>query len=160
MRARHATFRKLFAMTILRWLLPCAVLLAGGAVAIQGAQAQDLLPGSGSAEESSAQKAPASQADLYGRETPRSLASALVAAFANGDYDRAAHYLEPAADQQPSARDTRPALAQRLQQQLDRSGSLLPFPALSSESAGATDDGLPIDQERMDPSGPATASCR
>ena len=85
-------------------------------------------------------------ADPYGRESPRSLVVGLVAAFASGDAGRITHFLEVPGDavgQAPAA------LAQRLQRQLDTSGSLQPYAALSNDSSGATDDGLALDEERV-----------
>ena len=135
---------------MLRWLRLGTFLLGAGAL-VQLAQAQDVLPGSAATEESAIQAAAIPQPDPYGRETPRSLASGLVSAFASGNYDRAAHYLEPPAQpkRKTASPDNRPELAQRLHQLLDSSGSLLPFASLSNESAGAMDDGLPPDQERI-----------
>lgn len=100
--------------------------------------AQGLLPGSASES--------ISAADPFGRETPRSLATQLVNAFASGDYTRAAQYLELAPG---LSGDRRAKLAIRLQQQLDRRGSLVPFVALSNDPAGVIDDGLAMDQERI-----------
>ncbi len=102
--------------------------------------AQGLLPGSSNAGE------PIALADPFSRETPRSLATQLVSAFASGDYARAAQYLELAPG---LSIDRRAKLAIRLQQQLDRRGSLQPFVALSNDPAGIIDDGLPLDQERI-----------
>lgn len=87
--------------------------------------------------------------DPYGRETPRSLASGLVGAFASGDYRRAAQYLEFIPGPKAPDLETRAELAQQLQRKLDSSGSLLPFASLSSEPAGVTNDGLSIDEERL-----------
>ena len=101
--------------------------------------AQSLLPGSGATESIPA-------ADPFARETPRSLATQLVNAFASGDYTRAAQYLELAPG---LSGDRRAKLAIRLQQQLDRRGSLVPFVALSNDPAGVIDDGLAMDQERI-----------
>ena len=89
---------------------------------------------------------PLSVADPFSRETPRDLATQLMKAFADGDYARAAEYLEFSSTL-PAER--RVNAAKNLQQQLDRRGSLQPFAALSNDPAGATDDGLPIDQERI-----------
>ncbi len=135
---------------MLRWLQLSAFLLGAGAL-VQLAQAQNVLPGSATTEESAIEAADTPQPDRYGRETPRSLASRLVGAFASGNYDRAAHYLEPPSQPKGKAAspDNRPELAQRLQQLLDSSGSLLPFGSLSNESTGTRDDGLPPDQERI-----------
>ena len=85
-------------------------------------------------------------ADPYGRESPRSLVVGLVAAFASGDAERVTHYLETP---RGATVATQSNLARRLQQQLDTSGSLLPFAALSNDSDGMKDDGLPKDEERV-----------
>lgn len=120
----------------------CAALIAAGA---QTAFAQGGLPGvSGGGGETADQKAAAAK-DLFGRDTPRGLASSLVAAFGASDYERAANYLEPV----KIGREDGASLARMLQQQLDQGGSLLPFAALSKDPAGAVDDGLPVDQERI-----------
>jgi len=102
--------------------------------------AQSLLPGSAGAGE------PISTVDPFSRETPRSLATQMVNAFASGDYARAAHYIELAPG---LSSERRAKSAIRLQQQLDRRGALQPFVALSNDPAGVIDDGLPIDQERI-----------
>ena len=134
--------------TMLKVLLLSAALLLSG-LADRSAQAQGIFPGSAATEESPVLNAPATTPDPYGRESPRSLASNLVGAFASGDYRRAARYLEFI----PGAKDADPdalaELAQQLQRKLDSSGSLLPFASLSNESAGLTNDGLPLDQERV-----------
>ncbi len=85
--------------------------------------------------------------DPLGRETPRSLATQLVDAFASGNYERASGYLETRDKNQGA--DQRADLALRLQQQLDRSGSLQPFATLSNDARGNQSDGLPVDQERI-----------
>lgn len=106
--------------------------------------AQTALPGtSGNGE--SAEKAAAAKPDLYGRDSPRGLATGLLAAFGAGDYERAANYLENVR----IGRNDGAALARLLQQKLDQGGSLLPFAALSKEPGGTIDDGLPADQERI-----------
>lgn len=124
-------------------------LLLAAHLALQGAQAQGLLPGSSNGAESAEQKASAAQPDPYGRETPRSLVSGLLAAFAAGDYERAAQFLEPTDDQKAAGRSASAQLARRLQHRLDNGGSLFPFAKLSREPAGENDDGLPLDEERL-----------
>ena len=118
-------------------LLLLALLLCSGARGQAVAQGTD-----------NAAAVPATE-DPYGRETPRGLATGLVRAFASGDYRRAAHYLEPPAGERASTPERLAELAQELQRRLDSSGTLVPFPSLSSESEGETNDGLPIDQERI-----------
>lgn len=128
-------------------LLGVVLLITG--VPAQTVWAQEGLPGSASSKESAVLNAPTAAPDPYGRETPRSLASGLVGAFASGDYRRAAQYLESTAGPKAPDLETRAELAQQLQRKLDSSGSLLPFSILSNESAGVVDDGLPIDEERL-----------
>lgn len=134
--------------TMLRIGLLGVVLLIA-CVPAQTVWAQEGLPGSASSKESAALNVPTAAPDPYGRETPRSLASGLVGAFASGDYRRAAQYLEPTAGPKTPDLETRAELAQQLQRKLDSGGSLLPFSILSNESAGVVDDGLPIDEERL-----------
>ena len=126
------------------WLM-FATLLLSALLLTEPASAQGLL--SGSAEESS--NPVATQTDAYGRDTPRGLATGLIAAFAGADYARAAVYLEKIASDNSRDIDAREAKARLLQQKLDRSGSLLPFAALSNDAAGASDDGLALDQEQI-----------
>lgn len=145
---RTKDLRFAFLATVARWLVLCAVLLTSG-FAVSGAHAQGPLPGVASGEESAEQKAAAAKPDPYGRDSPRGLASGLVAAFASGDYGRAAQYLEPAAGQKTTDPDARSALAKKLQRQLDSGGTLLPFPALSNAPDGALDDSLAVDEERI-----------
>ena len=114
------------------------VLLVTGFLGTASVHAQILAP----AEKTSAEKA-ATAADPYPRSTPRALATGLVAAFAVGDYDRAAHYLEGDDSKRKAS------LARQLHQLLDSRGTLLPFAALSNEIAGLLGDGLPGDQERI-----------
>lgn len=138
----------------LRWLSLCVTLVAC-VVALPTAGAQGLLPTNNS---ETANKTAATQPDPYGRDTPRSLATGLLAAFASGDYERAAQYLESPNGQKPAssvaagkptAPDTRIALAKQLQKKLDTSGSLRPISTLSNDASGNSDDGLPIDSERI-----------
>lgn len=118
-------------------------------LAVQIVQARDILTDATSAEEPVILNAPAALPDPYGRETPRGLATGLVGAFANGDYQRASQFLEPPANQKKTDPEARAALAKELQRKLDSSGSLLSSVSLSNESTGATEDGLPIDQEQL-----------
>lgn len=121
-------------------LLWSAFVLVSTVAAAQG----PLIPGSAD------DKAPTVAAvDPYGRETPRAMATGLVGAFASGNYERAANFLEPSGDPKLGTPQTRAAVARRLQQQLDHSGALLPFAALSNEAGGVLDDDLPLDQERI-----------
>ncbi|MEO8248414.1 MAG: mechanosensitive ion channel family protein [Burkholderiales bacterium] len=113
----------------------------------QCAQAQVPALAAVSGGEKTAPQAAAPSPDLFGRDTPRALATGLVAAFGAGDYERAAQYLEPFADRPATAQGA--ARAQRLQRELDRGGSLLPFAALSNQATGTIEDGLPVDQERI-----------
>jgi len=110
--------------------------------------AQSFLTDPGTADESTAFTSTAAP-DPYGRESPRSLASGLVDTFAKSDYRRAAHYFESSASATNTDASELGKLAKRLQQKLDASGSLLPFTTLSNAPTGVTDDGLPIDQERI-----------
>ncbi len=126
-------------------VLILAALLFGALLLAHPAAAQGGLPGASD----EAAKAAAAQPDAYGRETPRGLATGLIAAFASGDYARAAVYLEVTGANRSAGTAAGQAQAELLQQQLDRSGSLLPFAALSNDAAGAFDDGLALDQERI-----------
>ncbi len=121
-----------------------AFLFALIALGAQAAVAQGALPGASGSTESAEQKAAASP-DLFGRDSPRGLATGLVAAFAAGDYERAASYLEPVKNSRHDGR----TLARLLQQRLDQGGSLLSFAMLSRDPAATIDDGLPIDQEKI-----------
>ena len=124
--------------------LQCAMAVVLIVLGTQAAFAQGVpaVPGNGEAAD---QKAAAAKPDLYGRDTPRGLATGLVAAFGAGDYERAANYLEPVRNSRMDAA----TLARLLQQKLDQGGSLLPFAALSRDAAGTIDDGLPVDEEKI-----------
>ncbi len=123
-----------------RWnhLAASLLLVVVGLLGAADGHAQVLAP----AEKTSAEKA-AAPADPYPRGTPRALATGLVAAFAVGDYDRAAHYLEGDDNKRKAV------LARQLHQLLDSRGTLLPFATLSNEIAGLLGDGLPADLERI-----------
>lgn len=89
------------------------------------------------------------QPDPWGRDTPRSLVSGLIAALAESDYDRAAIYFDlPAAG---SARQRLAAVGQArgFHALLDDGGSLDAFAALSNEPDGRLDDDLPLDRENV-----------
>ena len=131
-----------------RSLLLCVVLLSSILI-VPAAQARDALTDATSTGEQVILNVPAASPDPYGRETPRSLATGLLDAFASGDYNRASQFLEPFANQKKPDPEAGVALAKQLQQILDSSGSMLPFVGLSNESTGVTDDELPVDQERL-----------
>ena len=125
---------------LLGQLAPALFALVLCAASVMPVAAQSLLPGVGE----SAQPQPV---DAFGRETPRDLATQLVDAFASGNYARAAEFLQPR--EVGESPEQRADVALRLQQQLDRSGSLLPFSTLSNDAGGAKSDGLPVNQERI-----------
>ena len=128
------------------WGWRAALVLIVLLVSVQGLQAQVPALGGNGGDKAETQ-AGAAPADLYGRETPRGLVAGLVAAFGAGDYERAAQYLEPYAERPGTPQGSARAL--RLQRELDRGGSLLPFAALSNQAVGTIEDGLPVDQERI-----------
>lgn len=124
---------------LLHWFLACllaAVLPTATASAVLGAE-----------PEAAAQPAPA-QADLLGRETPRSTISGLIRALAEHDYDRAAEYFDlPAkSSRQRAVAEVR---AREFQALLDSGGSLQPYAALSNEATGRIGDDMPVDQEKV-----------
>ena len=92
-----------------------------------------------------AQQAAAEPADPLERETPRSAVTALISALAKQDYDLAGNYF--ALDEGDPVRGAR--LARALQASLDAGGELVPFAELSNEPAGAIQDGLAPDLERI-----------
>jgi MscS family membrane protein len=134
MNSPHALFQRI--VTTLRGLTVCVALLM---LYPTETLAQDPLSAAFFGGETTEQSTQPS--DPYGRESPRSLVINLVAAFASGDADRIKHYLESS--------DANSNLAERLQKRLDSSGSLLSFAALSNEQAGITNDGLPLNEERI-----------
>lgn len=100
------------------------------------------------AEPEAATPAAATQADLLGRETPRSTISGLIRALAEHDYDRAAQYFDLPANssRQRAAAASR---AREFQALLDSGGSLEPYAALSNDGPGRIGDELPVDRERV-----------
>ncbi|WP_246205048.1 mechanosensitive ion channel family protein [Altericroceibacterium indicum] len=124
----------------IRLMLSILVLLALPAVAV--AQSNPLAAATSSAEKSK-------PADLYGRGTPRTAVTELLGALAARDYDRAGYYMDlgQGADAKPPAKAA--DLGKRLQIELDNSGSLMPFAALSNDPNGQTDDGLALDLEKV-----------
>ncbi|MDK6077548.1 mechanosensitive ion channel family protein [Massilia varians] len=88
------------------------------------------------------------QADLLGRETPRSAVSGLIRALAEGDHDRAAQYFDLPANSSRQ-RAAAAARAREFQALLDSGGSLEPYAALSNDGPGRIGDELPVDQERI-----------
>ena len=88
------------------------------------------------------------QADLLGRETPRSTVSGLIRALAEQDHDRAAQYFDLPANSSRQ-RAAAAARAREFQALLDSGGSLQPYAALSNDGPGKIGDDLPVDQERV-----------
>jgi len=88
-------------------------------------------------------------ADPLGRETPRGALTGLLDALGDGNYTRAAEYLDPAALESGTAGSAGAVLARQLQAQLDQRGTLLPYGILSNETQGRLDDDLPPDRERV-----------
>ncbi|KFC74685.1 Mechanosensitive ion channel protein (MscS family) [Massilia sp. LC238] len=100
------------------------------------------------AEPEAAAAAAPTQADLLGRETPRSTVSGLIRALAEGDHDRAAQYFDLPANSSRQ-RAAAAARAREFQALLDSGGSLEPYAALSNDGPGRIGDELPVDQERI-----------
>ncbi|MCJ2183529.1 mechanosensitive ion channel family protein [Novosphingobium sp. 1949] len=78
-------------------------------------------------------------ADPYGRETPRSMISALIERLADGDYKEAGNYFEDSANGTERA--------EQLEAVLNKGGSLNTFATLSDSPEGVLDDDLPASQE-------------
>lgn len=109
-----------------------------------------LLPAHAFAQDAdaAAEEAVAQIVDPYDRLTPRASVTALLTALGKGDYNRAAQYL--AVPQETEAQRARAStLAERLRTLLDSGGTLQAFGQLSNEATGQTDDGLPLEQERV-----------
>ncbi|KFI06567.1 mechanosensitive ion channel family protein [Massilia sp. BSC265] len=100
------------------------------------------------AEPEAATPAAATQADLLGRETPRSTISGLIRALAEHDYDRAAQYFDLPSNTSRQ-RAAAAARAREFQALLDSGGSLEPYAALSNDGPGRIGDELPVDRERV-----------
>jgi MscS family membrane protein len=94
--------------------------------------------------------APAAAAtDIYGRNSPRGLATGLISALAAEDYERARQYFD-LSNVRASRRDAAGIdYARRLEAALDAGGSLVQPVQLSSDPSGRIDDQLPADQERI-----------
>ncbi|WP_347304326.1 mechanosensitive ion channel family protein [Croceibacterium sp. TMG7-5b_MA50] len=109
-----------------------------------------LLPVQAMAQEEAteAEAAVAQIVDPYDRLTPRASVTALLAALGQGDYNRAAQYLDVPLDT-PAQQARAATLAQRLRTLLDSGGTLVPFGTLSNDAAGRTDDALPLEQEQV-----------
>lgn len=86
--------------------------------------------------------------DPLKRETPRSMVSALIAALAEPDYDRAAQYFDTPAGTNRQ-RTNAVNQARNFHGALDNGGSLVPYVALSTEAVGKYDDDLPPEQENV-----------
>ena len=84
-------------------------------------------------------------ADPLERQTPRSTVTALISALAQQDYELAGNYF--ALDAEDPVEGAR--LARALQASLDAGGQLVPFAELSNDPAGAVQDGLAQDLERI-----------
>lgn len=135
-------------LVLLLQALLAITLLSAGPVPAQS------LPGTKGEDEKAAPPA-----DIFGRDTPRGLASGLISALAARDYLRASQFLDPdyhPAGAEPGAKpdaeaeaEARSAIARRLQDSLDKAGSLLPFSMISNDREGAIDDGLPVADERL-----------
>lgn len=87
----------------------------------------------------------AAEADPFMRDTPRSAITAFMNALAKQDYVRAGNYFALESEGDPHGA----VLARALQASLDAGGNLVPYAELSSDPAGAIDDGLPPEQERV-----------
>jgi MscS family membrane protein len=84
--------------------------------------------------------------DPFGRTTPAGTVAGYIQALTARDYERAARYLELS----PQRRARRGAeLAQRFQAVLDREGAIRPRTELSRDPAGALDDYLDPELERV-----------
>jgi len=87
--------------------------------------------------------------DQYRRDTPRAMVNGLIGALAENNYTKASLFLDLSEIQKPSREFRGRAMARLLQSVLDRSGGILPTYDLSIEAVGATDDGLPANQDRF-----------
>jgi MscS family membrane protein len=87
---------------------------------------------------------PPQAADPFGRGTPRGTIEGFTSAVYRGDYGTAAQYMQLTATQRPAAE----ALARDLRALLDRYYTA-PVTALSDLPGGVTEDGLPLDHERV-----------
>lgn len=113
------------------------------ALLLAPAAAAQVVPGNAAAP------APAVAEDPFGRTTPAGAVGGYIEAIAERDYERAARYLA-LAEMRPSRRERLgPELAQRFQTILDRQGEFRPRTELSRDPAGARDDNLEPDLERV-----------
>jgi MscS family membrane protein len=124
----------------LRHVLPVLLFLVAFLLAPARLQAQ--------AADTANASAPAA-ADLYGRGTPRGLATGLINALSAQDYDRASQYLDLSRIARSRRAAAGPEAARRLQAALDAGGSLMQPVQLSNDATGRIDDQLPIDEERV-----------
>lgn len=99
--------------------------------------------------EATSSSSAAAAGDIYGRGSPRGLATGLISALAAQDLERASQYLDlsriPASRRESAGAD----FARRLQAALDAGGALIQPVQLSSDATGRIDDQLPADQERV-----------
>ncbi len=93
--------------------------------------------------------AAATEADLYGRDSPRGLSTGLLSALAAQDYDRASAYFDLGATPPAKRKATGAVIARKLQQVLDAGGSLIQPLQLSDDPSGRIDDQLAPNQERI-----------
>jgi MscS family membrane protein len=104
------------------------------------------------------QAAPPQTEDPLGRNTPRGTINGFTAAVHRDDFVAAAAYLQLTSRQRPNVDTLARTLTALLDQYFTR-----PVAALSGSPAGITDDGLPLDRERITlnlPRGPVDAVLR
>jgi MscS family membrane protein len=131
----------------IRHLFVVACALAWGLVAADPAAAQDARE-AGEARPAPGVEAHAGPADPYDRGVPRSAMHGYLEACRQGDFARAAGYLD-LRRLRPGERDARgPELARSLKAVLDRE-LWVDLDALSNEPGGLRDDGLPASRERL-----------
>lgn len=126
-------------VNVLRSLRHIFLLVLLATLPMMPAAAQDAAPSNATA--------PATPADPFGRETPRSAVTGLIQALAARDYDRAANYFDLPVQRDAKVRNGASELARRLQVLLDSGGSLIPFQGLANDAAGRIDDDLPLNRE-------------
>ena len=119
-----------------RWYLAIALLLLALAVPVASQ-----IPGISNPQPASAEPA----ADPLGRETPRGTIRGFNDAVRRDDFDGARLFMQLTPAQRGNARQ----LARQLNELIDRY-FLQPLTALSRSTAGQTNDGLPLDRERIE----------
>lgn len=119
-------------------LIALAALLLPGAAAAQAA-----LPGNDANAQAEVPE------DPFGRAAPAGAVAGFIEALAERDYGRAARYLDLSEVRPARRQRLGPELARRFQAILDRQGEIVPRTELSRDPAGALDDALEPDLERV-----------